>query len=142
MSDAWKTHGLTDHPLMKKWISIKQRCYNLNNSRYKNYGGRGIEVCDEWKDNFKAFYDWCLANNYSSNLTIDRINNNGNYEPNNCRFISNKKQQLNKSTNHYVTIGEISLTIKEWCDRYHINRNTFVWRLRNGWNGKDLLRKV
>lgn len=86
------------------WKSLKQRCYNPNDPRYKDYGGRGISICGEWKNNFKQFYDWCMLNGYSNEklpsgrnkLTIDRINNNGNYEPSNCRWVDDYVQANNK----------------------------------------------
>ncbi len=90
LSARTRKHGLTGHKLYKTWVAMKQRCYNPKEKRYKNYGKRGIIVCDEWKNDFKKFYDWSMANGYASYLTIDRINNNGNYDPGNCRFISNE----------------------------------------------------
>lgn len=75
---------------------MKQRCYNTNRPNYKYYGGRGVSVCDEWLNNPQAFYDWAMANGYQENLTIDRINNDGNYEPQNCRWASMKEQATNK----------------------------------------------
>ena len=70
---------------------MKARCYNKDNSEYKNYGARGIKICDEWLNNVKKFYDWALENGYKENLSIDRINNDGNYEPNNCRWANKKR---------------------------------------------------
>lgn len=75
---------------------MKQRCYNTNRPNYKYYGGRGIVICDEWLSSSQAFFDWAMANGYQENLTIDRINNDGNYEPQNCRWVSAKEQATNK----------------------------------------------
>lgn len=80
-------HGLCinkKHPLYKKYYSMKARCYNPNSLAYKNYGGRGIKICDEWLEDVMNFYNWAINNGYKENLTLDRINVNGNYEPNNC----------------------------------------------------------
>lgn len=82
------THDLSKHPLYSRWQGIKQRCYNKKEKKYKDYGGRGISMCDEWRHEFTAFYDWCMSNGFNNNLHIDRINNDGNYEPNNCQFIT------------------------------------------------------
>lgn len=134
------THGDSNTKLHKRWVAMRQRCSNPKNSRYHNYGGKGVKVCSEWED-FKVFKDWSLKNGYKDSLTIDRIDNKGDYSPDNCRFISNEAQQLNKSTNRLVTIGKVTMTVKEWCDTYNINRSCFVWRLNNGWKGKDLLKR-
>jgi len=82
--------------LYRIWQSMKSRCYYQKNRCYRNYGGRGIRVCDEWLGSFDSFANWALSNEYADNLTIDRINNNGNYEPDNCRWITNAEQQKNK----------------------------------------------
>lgn len=84
------------------WQGIKSRCYNPNNKRYLRYGGRGITICDEWRDNFQAFYDWAISNGYDDNLTIDRINNDGNYEPSNCQWVDTRTQNRNRSSNVIV----------------------------------------
>lgn len=80
-------HRQAYHGLYPVWANIKYRCLNENSSAYKNYGGRGITICDDWKNDFKAFYDWGVAHGYQKGLQIDRIDNDGNYEPNNCRFV-------------------------------------------------------
>lgn len=87
-SNPRTTHGLRGHRLNSIWRGMKTRCYNEKSFGYSNYGGRGIIICDEWKNDFKVFYDWAIKNGYKDGLTIDRINNDGNYEPNNCQWIT------------------------------------------------------
>lgn len=91
-----KTHGLKNTRLYRIWKNMKTRCYNKSFPAYKYYGGRGIEICQEWKDNFRNFYDWAICNAYQDNLSIDRINVNGNYDPTNCRWATTKEQANNK----------------------------------------------
>ena len=100
-----RKHGMSHKDrIYGLWLNMKDRCYNKNNNHYNSYGGRGITICDEWKGNFQAFYDWCMSHGYKeeiresgrNNLTIDRKDVNGNYEPSNCRFITNKENCLNK----------------------------------------------
>lgn len=110
------THGLRKHDLYKTWLNIKSRCYNSNNSHYKYYGKKGIGMCDDWRNNFKVFYDWAINNGWKRGLSIERIDNNKQYEPENCKWIDISKQSQNRTTNHYVadkngnvyTIAEIS----------------------------------
>jgi len=84
-------HGYSKTRLYKIWIDMKRRCHNSNNLDYKNYGKRGIRVCDEWESNFTVFRDWALANGYKKNLTIDRIDSHKNYEPQNCQWLTNSE---------------------------------------------------
>ena len=88
MKESRITHGLSHHSLFSVWCGMKRRCYNPHEHKYSRYGGRGIKLCDEWKNDFQAFYDWAIANGYQKGLQIDRINNDGNYEPCNCRFVT------------------------------------------------------
>ena len=91
-----RTHGLTGTRLFNIWKGMKTRCFNSNSQAYKNYGGRGITICFEWHNDFQPFYNWAIRNDYSDDLSIDRINNDGNYEPNNCRWATRKEQNNNK----------------------------------------------
>lgn len=110
---------------------MKSRCYYVRNIRYNNYGGRGITVCDEWKNDFKVFYNWAITNGYKENLTIDRIDNNGNYEPSNCRWVDMKTQQNNKSNNYLVTYNNETHTVAEWSKITGLKESTLHMRLKN-----------
>jgi hypothetical protein len=103
------THGMTKkHSLYSVWCNIKNRCRNKNVLAYKDYGGRGISICEEWSKDFKCFYDWCMNNGWAKGLEIDRKNNDGNYEPSNCRFVTTKENMRNKrNTLSYEQVEEI-----------------------------------
>ena len=90
------THSLTNTRLYRIWVGIKKRCCNTHSKDYKNYGGRGINICQEWVDDFMTFYNWAMANGYQDILSIDRIDVNGNYEPSNCRWVTMKEQSNNR----------------------------------------------
>lgn len=104
-----KTHGLNKHPLYAVWTCMKQRCYNPRNPKYDGYGGRGITVCSEWLDSFQVFYNWAIANGYKKGLTIDRINNDGNYCPQNCRWATPLEQVHNTRTPSNNTVGYVGV---------------------------------
>ena len=98
------------------WNEMRCRCQNPNDKNYKNYGLKGISVCDEWSD-FRNFHSWAIGNGYIEGLSIDRINPYGNYEPENCRWITRGQQQRNRSNNIKIEHDGMSLTIGEWCEK-------------------------
>ena len=129
-----KTHNLSNTKIYKTWQEMKKRCYNSKYKRYKDYGGRGIIICNEWLNDFKTFYDWSMNNGYKEDLTIDRINVNGNYEPSNCRWASIKIQSNNKRNNRIIEYkGELH-TMSEWANIYNINYKLLHSRLKKGWD--------
>ena len=127
-------HNQRHTKLYEVWKGIKQRCLNSNHKAFKNYGGRGISICDEWKDNFSSFYNWAMQNGYSDELSIDRINNDGNYEPNNCRWVDRKTQANNTRTNHFITYNNETHTIAEWSRILNIKYSVILYRLHHNWS--------
>ena len=106
-----------------------QRCTNPRNPAFNRYGGRGITVCEMWRNDRMAFKQWALENGYRDNLTLDRTNNDGNYEPNNCRWVSNKENCNNRSSTHYVTAFGETHSLTEWAARLNISYNTLKKRV-------------
>ncbi|MCK9597471.1 MAG: hypothetical protein M0R06_00445 [Sphaerochaeta sp.] len=127
------THGDANTTLYRRWGHIIGRCLNPSDARYPYYGGRGITVCQEWLK-FEAFRDWALANGYAENLTIDRKENDGNYEPSNCRWVSWKEQQNNRRNNHRITCNGITLTLQQWSEKIGIKSGTLLARIESGWS--------
>ena len=125
------THGMSYTREHNIWNHMKQRCLNENDKNYKDYGARGIKVCKRWLK-FENFYkDMGKA---PINKSIDRINNNGNYEPDNCRWATMKEQANNKRYNHLLTFNGKTQTIAQWSEELNIKRSTLSQRLRYGWN--------
>ena len=126
------THNLSKTKLYHIWVGIKDRCYNKNNKDFKHYGAKGVCVSDIWRNDFVCFYKWAYNNNYCDGLSIDRIDNNGNYEPSNCRWITIKEQQNNKSSNIIYEYNGEKLTQSQLCRKYNINLRTFRYRFNKG----------
>lgn len=122
-------HGEIHTRLYGIWAGIKARCYGPYMQDYKNYGGRGITMCDEWRYNYVAFRDWALSHGYRDDLTIDRIDVNGNYCPENCRWITVKEQCNNTRVNRYITIDGVTKTKTQWAEQYGMSQETLGYRL-------------
>ncbi len=133
-----KTHGGCGTRLYAIWTFMRRRCNNENRSGFKYYGGRGIRVCAEW-DTFEAFRDWALANGYKQGLSIDRIDNDGDYEPGNCRWATSKEQSRNRRNNVHIVINGITRTIVEWAEVVGIKYDTLRARVERGWSGERLI---
>lgn len=133
------THGKSYTKIHRTWSSIKDRCLNSNDVAYNNYGGRGIKICEEWANDFMTFCNWSYSNGYNETLTIDRIDNNGNYEPSNCRWVERKTQQNNRRNNHYITINNETKTLQEWGESTGIKPNTINCRIRKGWSCENAI---
>ena len=132
-------HGLSRHPLFKEWTGVKDRCYNKNCKQFKDYGGRGITVCDEWIHDAAAFINWCLSHGYEKDLTLDRIDNNKGYSPDNCRWTTRKIQANNTRRNHFITYKSETHTVHEWADKLHLNYSVLSHRLARGWSVEDAI---
>lgn len=124
--------------LYRVWQQIRYRCYNPKVAPYKNYGGRGIRVSEEWRNNFDEFYEWAMRNGYKDGLEVDRIDNNGDYGPNNCRLADRKTQLNNTRRNVFIEFDGKKLTIAQWSQITGINRTTLSYRLRKGWDTKRM----
>lgn len=131
-------HNSYKEPLYRVWTSMKNRCNCPTNKWYRIYGGKGVCVFSEWENDFMKFKEWAIKNGYKKGLTIDRIDVNGNYEPNNCRWITIKEQQFNKSTSVFVEIDGVVKTITEWCMEFDVKPSTAFARRKRGLNGIEL----
>lgn len=129
-----KKHGLTGTPLYYVWVTMRQRCYNPNDRHYKWYGAKGVKVCEEWEKDVTAFYYWAISNGYRKGLTLDRINVDGDYSPENCRFITMSEQQRNKSSNKRIEYNGEIMSVQEWAEKLNIKPSTLRARFNKGWS--------
>lgn len=131
-----RTHGQSGTPLYGVWLTMKNRCYRPETRYYEYYGGRGIKVCDEWLSTFVAFATWAKESGYTQGLHIDRIDNDGDYSPENCRWVSPSSNARNRSSNVVISAFGESKTLIEWCedDRCVASFSTLHQRLKLGWN--------
>lgn len=124
-----QTRGLSNHKLYKTYHAMRERCYNWRSTAYENYGGRGIKVCDLWMSDFIFFYEWALSAGYKSNLSLDRIDSNGNYEPSNCRWIPFSQQWRNKTNAVFITVNDEEILLKDFCDKNGLKYRTMYNRV-------------
>lgn len=133
-----ETHNESRTRLYYIWQSMKQRCYDETLEKYNDYGGRGIKICNEWIE-YANFAKWAKNNGYKNNLTIDRIDVNGDYEPSNCRWASMKVQNRNKTTTRYLELDGIKKSMAEWSELLDIPTSTIVNRLNRGCTDEEAL---
>lgn len=136
----FRRHGLRHHPLYVIWVDMRRRCETEKDCRYKDYGGRGISVCEEWHD-FQIFYNWAIKAGYKEELSIDRIDNDENYTPQNCRWATREEQANNKRNNRPICIDGETKNLFQWCRQYNINPSTVITRINRGWSEKDAITK-
>jgi hypothetical protein len=134
-------HGKGRHQLVEVWRAMKRRCYEPTVKMYYRYGGRGITVCDQWRDDFVSFYEWAIANGWESGLSIERIDNNGNYEPSNCCIATKLQQANNTSKNRYLNAFGERKSASQWARdaRCVVSYHTLLRRARSGWNHVDAI---
>lgn len=137
-----RKHGMRNTRLWNIFDGMLKRCYKPSHQWYKRYGGRGIVICDEWLKDRGSFFSWALANGYRDDLTIDRIDTNGNYCPENCRWVDMKTQINNRSTTPTVEIDGECKTISEWASVTGIAYQTIYRRYKRGEMGSQLIRRV
>ncbi len=135
-------HGFKGTRIYRTWKNMKNRCSNPKRPDYKNYGGRGISVCDEWRKDFMTFCKWAMNNGYQDNLTLDRIDVNGNYEPKNCRWVDMKTQARNRSNNIVVEYNGKKMTLAEVSEKSGITSKILYRRYSDGDRGERLFRTV
>lgn len=136
--DFRKKHSLSRTRIYRTWRNIKNRCKNLNGKDFNRYGGRGIDICNEWL-NYDIFYDWAMANGYKENLTIDRIDNNKGYEPSNCRWATMEEQSQNTSKVISITYNNETHSLSKWARITGISRQTLYTRYKKGWDIEKML---
>lgn len=132
LSERRRTHGMSKHPAFAVWRSMIDRCRLPTHHAWKNYGGRGIMVCERWQESFQNFWE-DMGPTYRPGLTLDRIDNDGPYSPENCRWVSYKQQSRNKRTNRYIDTPWGRMTVAEAAERSGIGVTTLLYRLAHGW---------
>ena len=132
-------HGMTKTRMYKIWSCMRNRCYRKTDISYKRYGGRGITVCDEWRNSFENFRDWACGHGYKEDLTLDRIDVNGKYEPNNCRWADMKTQCNNRQNNIRYECNGKNLTLSEWEEITGNSYGAMKERIKKGWDIESAL---
>lgn len=140
-SRASTTHGQSNSALYSRWQSMKARCTDPANKHYQNYGGRGIRVCERWLHSFENF-SADMSATFDECLEIDRVNVNGDYSPENCRWADRITQQRNRRNNSRITYGGHTRTVVEWAEVLRMKPNTLTTRIRRGWPTERVLREI
>lgn len=135
-------HGQTHKRIYRIWCDMKTRCYNPNFPNFKYYGGKGIKIYKPWLEDFREFYKWAMSHGYEDNLTLDRKNGNKNYEPLNCRWITMKKQNLNRKNNVKVIYDGEEITLYELSQKLNISQWALYKRYKKGERGEKLIRPI
>lgn len=133
------SHGCAKTPIYFVYYNMIDRCHYPKDHKYRLYGARGIKVCDEWRNNKNKFFEWAFAHGYKKGLSLDRIDNDGDYTPENCRWATVKQQANNRRTNHVVCINGEKHTITEWANISGVHKSTIRERILRGWEGEKLL---
>ena len=138
------THGMSNTRLYRVWQDMKNRCKGTKKRDKQNYHDRGVSYCEDW-EKFEPFRDWALSNGYDDNLTIDRVDVNGNYDPSNCRWVTRAEQNNNTRQNHYITFNGETHTVRQWADILGIKPstlrsrlNTYKWSVEEAFNVRIL----
>lgn len=127
-------HGLAHTRIYKIWSDMKARCSNPKDTHFREYGERGITVCNEWKNDFMSFYNWSMKNGYTDKLTLDRIDNNKSYSPNNCKYATRREQANNRRSNHFLTFNNETHSLSDWSRIMGIKYSTLLNRIRRNWS--------
>lgn len=136
-SILFREHGFSRSKFSATYSNMIQRCFNPNHPKYNTYGLRGITVCKEWREHPVSFYNWASSSNYEEGLSLDRIDNDGNYEPSNCHWVTIKAQQNNMRSNHYITYKGETKSISQWAVTLGLHPTTLTHRLKNGWTEEE-----
>jgi hypothetical protein len=133
-----KTHGMKGTKIYNIWRGMRDRTRRKSHPHYKNYGGRGIKVCKEW-ESFETFYTWAISHGYKEGLSIDRLDNDGDYCPENCKFSTREEQANNKRNNHIITVDGESHNIEQWAKILGVKRSAIAQRIKRKWSDKDVI---
>lgn len=140
-SISQQTHGLTNHKLYKVHKAMITRCYDDKSISYKNYGAKGIQVCENWLNDFQSYYDWCMAAGWKEGLVIDRIDGTKDYCPQNCRVVTHYENNKNKAITILITAWNETKTANEWSldNRCKTSYQSLVYRIRQGWKPEEAI---
>jgi len=138
-AEAHTKHGLSYHPIRRVYTNMHSRCENPKTYGYERYGGRGIKVCEEWsgESGFKTFYTWAVASGWESGLELDRVDDDGDYSPHNCRFVKHSVNAKNRRSTDLITYDGVTLCRKDWAARLGISEGTIKYRLKKGMSVKE-----